>query len=349
MAVYPSGLGSDQQATQATAAMRQEPWYLQWLQQQGVTPGADQQVKLNDNQRAQLMDLAMQHGIGFNGKYDMIDENGQIAEEHHKLKKIAIAAAIAGAGLTGLGAAGIGPLAGALGGGASAATATGAVGADVAGAAALPASGVLAGLPGAMTALPAVAGAAGTTAGILGTGAKLASLAGGLSKLAGDTTGNGVTPQGSAYAAQAGQLAANRAAQARIDQGGPSADAQALRNQFRAALAARMDPSAAPLSLNGNTLPSLANADTVAAASKLRDTLAARTAAGKTATTFGVADPTPDELAAEAKARDAAGIGSGVNSTLSNVSNVLSTGSRLANLGKDAFGFGKQLASFFNG
>lgn len=146
MAVFPPGLGNDQQATQATAAMRQSPWYLQWLKSQGITPGPDQQVKLTDNQRAQLMALAVKNGIGFNDTYDMIDENGQIAEEHHKLKKIAIAAALAGLAVTGLGAAGIGPLAGALGGGTAAATGA--------------TAGVSAGLPGASATLPAVASAA---------------------------------------------------------------------------------------------------------------------------------------------------------------------------------------------
>lgn len=116
----PTGLGNDQQATQATAFLRQQPWYLQWLQQNRITPGPDQQVHLNDQQREQLQQLVTSHGIGMNNKYDEIDENGQISEGHHKLRNTLIGAGIGAAALTGFGAAGIGPLAGALGGGAAA-------------------------------------------------------------------------------------------------------------------------------------------------------------------------------------------------------------------------------------
>lgn len=130
----PPGIGNDQQATQATAYIRQQPWYLQWLQSQGIRPGADGQVKLSDDQAKSLYNLALQHGIGLNDKYDQFDENGQISEGHHLWRNIGIGAAIGGLALTGLGAAGIGPLAGALGGGAGAAGAAGAgLGADAAG------------------------------------------------------------------------------------------------------------------------------------------------------------------------------------------------------------------------
>jgi hypothetical protein len=174
MALYPSGLGNDQQATQATAAMRQEPWYLQWLASQGIQAGPDQQVSLNDAQQEQLRQLAIQHGIGLNDKYDQIDQNGQISEAHHKLRDFAYGAAIAGLGATGLGAAGIGPLSGLFGAGAAGAGAGAGVGADVAGASALGGGGVAAGLPGAMASLPAIGGAAtGASGGILGTAGKL--------------------------------------------------------------------------------------------------------------------------------------------------------------------------------
>jgi len=152
----PTGIGNDQQASQATAFIRQQPWYREWLTARGIQEGPDQQVKLNAQQRAELMALSLQHGIGLNHKYDMIDENGQIAEEHHKLKKVAIAAAIAGLAVTGLGAAGIGPLAGVLGGASTAATiptTMGVTGAEFGGAAATAA------IPTALT-----AGAAGTLA-----------------------------------------------------------------------------------------------------------------------------------------------------------------------------------------
>src|SRR4051812_32079362 len=112
----PAGIGTPDEATQATAWARQQPWYQQWAQENGVSIGPNQQVRLNDQQRASLMAAMLKNGIGLNSKFDSVDENGMITEEHHKLKKAAIAAAIGGLALTGFGAAGIGPLAGALGG-----------------------------------------------------------------------------------------------------------------------------------------------------------------------------------------------------------------------------------------
>lgn len=122
---YPAGIGNDQQAMQATAAMRQEPWYAELLKSWGIDPtnvdaNGNPRTKLSDDQRTTLMETAIDKGIGFNHKYDGIDENGQIIEEHHKLRNGLIAAAIGGASLTGLGAAGIGPLSGMFGAGASA-------------------------------------------------------------------------------------------------------------------------------------------------------------------------------------------------------------------------------------
>jgi hypothetical protein len=85
------------------------------------TANGNNRTKLSDDQRTQLMQTAIAKGIGFNHKYDGIDENGQIIEEHHKLRNGLIAAAIGGAAATGFGAAGIGPLSGMFGAGASAA------------------------------------------------------------------------------------------------------------------------------------------------------------------------------------------------------------------------------------
>lgn len=179
----PTGIGNDKQALQATAFIRQQPWYQQWLASQGLPPeGPGNGVKLNDSQRAQLMALSLKNGIGLNHKYDSIDENGMIAEEHHKLKKVAIAAAIAGLALTGFGAAGIGPLAGALGGASAAA--------GGAGTAAATTGGTLASTTIGTGFIPAIAGgtglAAGTGAGIAGAAgaAGLAGAAGGAAPLA---------------------------------------------------------------------------------------------------------------------------------------------------------------------
>jgi hypothetical protein len=118
-------------------------------------------VNLNDSQQQQLYDLALKHGIGLNNKYDQIDENGQISEAHHKLRNTLIAAAIAGAAATGLGAAGIGPLSGMFGAGTSAVTGAGTAATTGAGAGAGAASGV---------SLADLAAMTGTGAGV-GTGA----------------------------------------------------------------------------------------------------------------------------------------------------------------------------------
>lgn len=119
-ATLPPGIGNPQQAMQATAFIREQPWYQQWLASTGKRPDANgnPQPPLSDDQQLALNKLVRQNGIGMNDKFDGIDQNGQIVEEHHKLKKAAIAAAVGGLALTGFGAAGIGPLA-ALGGSSS--------------------------------------------------------------------------------------------------------------------------------------------------------------------------------------------------------------------------------------
>jgi hypothetical protein len=121
--LLPAGIGNEQQATQATAAFRQSPWYQQWLASQGLQGEGDQfgNVKLSDSQREQLMNLARQHGVGMSESYQ-IDENGQISKvPSHTLRNIAIGAGVGGLALTGLGAAGIGPLSGLFGAGGGAA------------------------------------------------------------------------------------------------------------------------------------------------------------------------------------------------------------------------------------
>lgn len=123
--LYPAGIGNAAQAMQATAAMRQEPWYQQLLASWGLDPRGDANgnVSLNEDQQQQLLDQARAHGIGISDNY-LIDQNGQIAEQpSHLWRDIGIGAGIGGLALTGLGAAGIGPLSGLLGGASSVASA----------------------------------------------------------------------------------------------------------------------------------------------------------------------------------------------------------------------------------
>lgn len=311
MAAYPPGLGNDQQAMQATAAMRQEPWYQAMMKSWGLDPRGDANgnVKLNEEQRQALRYAAEQHGIGFNNKFDEVDENGQIIEGHHKLKKLAIGAAIGGLALTGLGAAGIGPLAGAMSG----------IGGAIGGAAKAGGSALAhaLGVGGA-----AEGSALGTVTGALGAGSKVAQLLG----LGKDIAGN----VGAQSSALENQLANNRAIGAKIDQAGPASDAQAFRNAMRAGIVSRMDPNAAPITIGGHVQPQLVTPENIAYAKTLQQNLAARQAAGKTPTEFGVPDPTQEELDARKRAGTAATVGS-----------ALDTGSKLASI----FGLGKKKSS----
>lgn len=115
--LLPKGLGTDQEATQATSAMRQSPWYQDWAKKNNLQFQGDQygNASLNDNQQQDLYNQALQHGIGLNNKYDQVDQNGQISEAHHKLRNTLIGAGIGAAALSGFGAAGIGPLSGLFG------------------------------------------------------------------------------------------------------------------------------------------------------------------------------------------------------------------------------------------
>ena len=60
----PAGIGTDQQAAQATAFMREQPWYRALFQSWGVNPDNPGEFHLSDDQQAQLLNTARQHGIG---------------------------------------------------------------------------------------------------------------------------------------------------------------------------------------------------------------------------------------------------------------------------------------------
>lgn len=388
----PTGIGTDQERTAATAFIRQQPWYQNMLAAWGIPPTTGD-VKLNDEQQAAVLTAARNKGIAIpEGQH--INENGQIAkDDSHLWRNIGIGAAIGGLALTGLGAAGIGPMAGLFGSTAAAGegAAAGLGAAETAtpfGVGALDASslGIASGIA------PEVAGAGSALAGMvpdevinvtgngefdpamlygqgtdasmatgadavngfgggvnaLGTGQRVANLVKGIQNLGGGpngTTGGGLgtTPRGNAAAGAAAQLAANRAAQAKIDQGGPAADKTAMQNLFRSAIVARMNPNASPVVMNGMQLPSLVNSDLVSQAGAYNKSLAGRLAAGKTATDFGIADPTAQETALNNKALDATGLNGGVNGTMADISDYLNTGSRMASLGSNAYNLGKTL------
>lgn len=275
---YPAGIGNDQQAMQATAAMRQEPWYAQLLQSWGIDPNdvdsnGNNRTKLSDDQRTKLMETAIAKGIGFNHKYDGIDENGQIIEEHHKLRNGLIAAAIGGAAATGLGAAGIGPLSGMFGAGASAA---GAGAAASPFAAAIPATEGIAsatalGLPvtAGLGTAGAAAGAAGTV-GTLGTLGKIAGLLPGVGQSIGAATQaagqNNLNQEELALKANDSNITGTRTDvvnQTDIAKANAQMAARRLRNQF--ALGVAQAPPVGPMGTKGGLAYSPAFLDALAA------------------------------------------------------------------------------------
>lgn len=92
----PPGIGTDDQAAQATAFMRSTPWYRQLFQSWGVNPDNPGAFHLNDDQQQQLLSTARANGIGISDRYE-IDRNGAIVEGGHKLRNTLIGAGI-GAG-----------------------------------------------------------------------------------------------------------------------------------------------------------------------------------------------------------------------------------------------------------
>jgi hypothetical protein len=142
--------------------MRSQPWYTQLFQSWGMTP--DSHAALSDDQKQQIIKAAQANGVvvdeGHNGQ--TVDDTGNFEAKSNLGRNIAIGAGIAGLALTGLGAAGIGPLSGLLAGG-TAAEAGGASLAGVEGGAAGLSDASLAALGGA-TAVPATLGGAAAAA-----------------------------------------------------------------------------------------------------------------------------------------------------------------------------------------
>lgn len=168
----PPGIGNSQQAMQATAFMRDQPWYQAQLKQWGLTPNAQGDTPLNDQQRQQVLSMARQNGIGISDKYE-INPNGQIAEpDSHWLRNTLIAAAIGGSmfipGVSEALMSGLSSAGGALGiGGGGAAGGSGAAAGAAAGT--LPSSVIGSGF------IPAIEGGTGLAAEAGGTAAAMSS------------------------------------------------------------------------------------------------------------------------------------------------------------------------------
>jgi hypothetical protein len=163
-----------------------------------------------------------------------------------------------------------------------------------------------------------------------------------------DANGNAVNaPTNQANANEAQALINNRFRQTTLDQSGPAADRLAMQNQFRAGLAARM--GANPIQLpglrlaNGQMIASPDLTPTTAGtdfANLFQQKMADRIKNGQSLTLSGVPAPSPEEVAANKAALDAAGVGTGVNSKLTTVQNAI-------NKGVNYIDFGKKFAGLF--
>lgn len=153
-----------------------------------------------------------------------------------------------------------------------------------------------------------------------------------------DAQGNPINaPTNAAYAAQEQALANNRAREAELGQRGVVADTSAMRNMFRAGAVSRMNPNALPINLSGTNLmlPNLAPTEAGQKfANLLQENYNKAAATGQPTTLNGLPQAGPEELQARAKALDAAGIGTGMNSGITGVVNKINQGIGLANLGK---------------
>jgi hypothetical protein len=164
-----------------------------------------------------------------------------------------------------------------------------------------------------------------------------------------DKNGNAVNaPTNQAKADEAQALINNRFRQTTLDQSGPAADRLAMQNQFRAGLAARM--GANPIQLpglrlaNGQMISSPDLAPTTAGtdfANLFQQKMADRIKNGQSLTLSGVPAPTQEEIDANKAALDAAGVGTGVNSKLTTVNNLLNQGANYIDYGKKFAGLFK--------
>src|SRR5581483_3255758 len=155
----PGGISDDASVNQANQFARSTPWYQAMLEAWGQDP---KNVHLTPQEQQTLLAAMREQGINVSDHFE-VDASGNITPKSDVGKKILIGAAIGGAALTGLGIAGIGPMAGLFGGeGAAAGTAAAGAGGVEGGAGVT--MGMGAALPEALSSVPALGGAAATAA-----------------------------------------------------------------------------------------------------------------------------------------------------------------------------------------
>ena len=141
----PTRSTSETQLDQWNDQLRASPVWQQWMQSRGKIQGG-RMVGLSDREQSEFERYLAKNGIRIpSGMH--IDPGGNLNQKNRLARNIGIGAAIGGAALTGLGAAGIGPLSGAFGGGAATGGGAG-VAAAPAVSSAMPAVGIAPGLAG---------------------------------------------------------------------------------------------------------------------------------------------------------------------------------------------------------
>lgn len=156
--------------------LRESPIWQKFMTSLGYDLSRPAPIHLSDDQRKALADQLRAAGVPITGPME-IDPAGNINQNQSPMKKMAIAAAIGGLAMTGLGAAGIGPMAGMMGAGGAA---TGGL------TSALPASGLTSAGTIASTTNPfvvsSILGGAGPLTGAMGSAGVSAGLGGALTK-----------------------------------------------------------------------------------------------------------------------------------------------------------------------
>lgn len=258
----PGGINSDAEVDQTNNYLRNQPFYKQMLGWMGQDPS---KVKLSDSQRQTLLEAIKNAGINVSDHFE-VDASGNLQPKSGLGKKILIGAAIGGAALTGLGLAGVGPMAGLFGGAGAAGAAGAAVPEMTVASSGVPAIAAgtslgVGGLAGGAGAAGAAAGGAGTIQAIgsaLKGGSKLSSLLGAAGTGIGDAAtaaGNNALDQ-EKLALQANQenISGNSAFENALlgrSQEEDKQRADALKNMYRASFAANprvspFDPSGGP-------------------------------------------------------------------------------------------------------
>jgi hypothetical protein len=142
MPTTPNRSTSEAQLNQWNQQLRASPLWQNWMRSMGKDrPGAG----LNERERGEFERYLAQNGVKIPGGMH-IDQGGNLNQDNRLWRNVGIGAAIGGGALTGFGLAGMGPLAGALGGGAAAGGAMpAAMGFETAGLAGPGAAGMLGG------------------------------------------------------------------------------------------------------------------------------------------------------------------------------------------------------------